>query len=71
MKDKNIKESAASANGITPYGCMNNRNKLIKDLVETWLGKGDREVAEYSYFSSMKYANTLDEMGLGFIGVSK
>ena len=50
---------------------MNHGIKVLKYLVETWKVKGYRVAAADSYFYSVKYEKSLDEMVPGIIGIVK
>ena len=71
VRGMNYDETAANANGNVPDGYVNHVIKVLKQLVDPWVGKVDTVVAEYSYFSSMKYSEVLEDKGLGVIGVFK
>ena len=62
-------DTAATANGNAHAGDVNYVTKVHKELVEPWVVKLDRVVAEYLYFASMQSEKSLEEMGLDFVGV--
>ena len=47
-------EAATTENGNVPAGYVNHGTKVRKELVEPWTVKGDRVVAESSYFDSVQ-----------------
>ena len=45
VKVNTTNEADYAANGTAPDRYMNHRIKILKELVETWEGKGDKVVA--------------------------
>ena len=69
VKYNTVDEAAVAENGTEPSGGVNHVIKVLKELVDPWVGKGDRMVESYSYFASMLYTSSLEDTGIGFIGV--
>ena len=65
MKGKTANKAPAAANGTVPVGDEKHRSKVLKELVEPWAGKGERErvVSADPYFASVQYAKSFEEMG--------
>ena len=71
VKGDTAYDTAATANVNAPAGDVNYVTKVQKELVEPWVVKGDRVVAEYLYFASVQSEKLLEAMGLDFVGVVK
>ena len=71
VKGDTAYETASTVNVNAPAGDVNYVTKVLKELVEPWVVKGDRVVAEYLYFASVQSEKSLEAMGLDFVGVVK
>ena len=53
---KNANEASDATNSTAPAGDVSHGTKVLKELVEPWVVKGEIVVAEESYFASEKSA---------------
>ena len=66
---KTADEASVTSNVTATDGGVKHVTQAIKELVDPWEGEIYWVVAADSYFSSVKYDESLEETGLGFIGV--
>ena len=54
VEGKTAEEAGVSVIGTKPGGYVNHGTKVLKELLETWLGKGDTVIASVLYFDSVQ-----------------